>query len=270
MIEQGKTYIVMGLLDSDSIAYRIGKTIESLGGKVIFTVQSERMKRIFIDRNKKMSDEEKASLDIQFCDVTIEEEVKELFGNLGPIAGVVHSIAFVNPKTCLGEEFHTNAFEDLKNGFHISAVSLATVTQYAVPKMENGGAVVALTFASEVAFAYYNWMGVNKAALEAVVRGLSRRHGRDLVRVNAVSAGPLATKAATSIPGFGELGKAWDKISPMPWDPTAEIQNVADVAVFMVGNRSQKVSGQTIYVDGGASITGGELLDYERRPVNEG
>ena len=70
MIEAGKTYLVMGLLDADSIAFAIGKTIESFGGKVIFTVQSERMKKIFFDRSKKLSDEDRENLDIRFCDVT--------------------------------------------------------------------------------------------------------------------------------------------------------------------------------------------------------
>jgi enoyl-[acyl-carrier protein] reductase I len=265
MVVQGATYVVMGLLDSDSIAYAIGKEIEANGGKVVFTVQNERMKKIFFDRSKKMTDAEKAALDIRFCDVTIEAEVKALFDQFTEIAGLVHSIAYVNPKTGLGPEFHTNAIDDLKMGFHISAISLATVSQYAAPKMINGGGIVTLSFASEVAFAYYNWMHVNKAALEAVVRCLARRHGRDLVHVNAVSAGPLATKAATSIPGFGELGHSWEKMSAIPWNPSEEKVYVAKTAVFLVGPGAGKITGQTIYVDGGASIIGGEMLPYERR-----
>ena len=129
MIENGKTYLVMGLLDSDSIAYAIGRKIESFGGKVIYTVQSERMKKIFLDRSDKMTADDLSNLDIRFCDITIEEQVKALFENLGPIAGVVHSIAFANPRTCLGDEFHTDALEDIKLGFHISCASLARVAQ---------------------------------------------------------------------------------------------------------------------------------------------
>ena len=265
MIESGKTYVVMGLLDSNSIAYGIGKSIESFGGKVIYTLQSERMKRIFFDRSKALSDEEKASLDIRFCDVTKDEEVEALFDGIdAPIAGLVHSIAFSNPKTCLGPEFHTDAYEDLRNGFHISAISLATVARYAVPKMTEGGGITALTFASERAYAYYNWMHVNKAALEAVVRGLARRHGKEKVRVNAVSAGPLATKAATSIPGFATLGKTWADASPLMWDPETCQQDVADTTTYLVGPYSKQITGQTIYVDGGASIVGGTMLEHER------
>lgn len=265
MIDSGSTYVVMGLLDADSIAFAIGKMLESFGAKVIYTVQSERMKKIFFDRSKKLTDEDKAGLDIRYCDILNDEEVETLFNGIeGSISGLVHSIAYSNPKTCLGEEFHTDAYEDLEKGFRISAVSLATVTKYAQPKMVDGGAVVALTFASERAFAFYNWMGVNKAALEAVVRGLARRHGKDNVRVNAVSAGPVFTIAAKHIPGFVTLGETWAKSSPLNWDPKQSQPEVAGAVSFLLGPYSKQITGQTLYVDGGASIVGGELLDHER------
>jgi len=265
MIESGATYVVMGLLDPDSIAFAIGQTLESFGAKVVYTAQNERMHKIFFGRSKKLSAEDVAKLDVRFCDVTRDEEVQALFDGIeGPVAGVVHSIAYSNPKTCLGPEFHTDAYEDIEKGFRISAVSLATVTKFAQPKMIDGGAIVALTFASERAFAYYNWMGVNKAALEAVVRGLARRHGKDKVRVNAISAGPIATVAATHIPGFETLGETWTKASPLAWNPEQAQPEVAGAVAFLLGPHARQITGQTIYVDGGASIIGGELLDHER------
>lgn len=264
LLNKGSRYVVMGLLNTDSIAYAIGSLIEQLGGKVVYTVQSERMKRIFFDRSPDLNDEQKAKMDIRFCDVTHPEEVMDLFSNMGPIDGLVHSIAFANPKTCLGEDFHTNALDDIKQAFHISVVSLATVVQYAFPHMPHGGSVLALTFESKVAFPYYNWMGVNKAALEATVRALARRHGRDLVRVNAISSGPVATKAAKSIPHFAFLGKTWRMTSPLPWDVTTEKEEVANAAVFLLGSMSKKITGQVLHVDGGASIVGGQLLPHER------
>ena len=265
MIEAGKTYLVMGLLDPNSIAYYAGELIEKLGGKVIYTVQNERMKKIFLDRALKKEDQEKLeSLDVKFCDVTVEEEVKQLFEDLGEVAGIMHSIAFANPKTCLGEEFHTSAFDDLKLGFHISCVSLATVAQYAQPAMKDGGGIVAMTFESQKAFPYYNWLGVNKAALEGLCRALARRHGKDEIRINSVSAGPLETKAAGSIPGFKELGETWDKMSPLKWDRVEDKQEVANAVVFLMGNMSKKITGQVLYVDGGASVMGSEMLDHER------
>lgn len=267
MIEKGKQYVVMGLLDQDSIAYAIGKTIQRHGGKVIYTVQNERMKRIFFDRSKQLTREEKDSVDIRFCDILIDEEVIGLFDSIGPIKGLVHSIAFANPNTCLGEEFHTAAYLDLKQAFHISCISLSTVTHHAYPLMQGGGSIVALTFASQLAFPYYNWMGVNKAALEATVRALARRHGRDLVRVNAISSGPLSTKAAKSIPHFGVMSRTWRKTSPIPWDVVEDRQCVANTAAFLLGTGAAKITGQVIHVDGGASIMGGELQPFERHPA---
>ncbi len=264
MIEQGRTYIVMGLLNPDSIAYYIGETIERMGGKVVYTMLNERMKKIFLDRSKTIDPAKRDALDIRFCDVTIDEEVEALFSEFDEVAGVVHSIAYGNPKTCLGDEFHTDAYDDLKSGFHISAVSLATVARYAQPKMADGGALCALTFDGTHAYPYYNWMGVNKAALEAVVRGLARRHGKDFLRVNCVSAGPLETKAAGAIPGFSELSSTWESCSPLKWDPEADKQAVADAVVYLVGQYSKKITGQILYVDGGCSIVGGQMQSFER------
>ena len=263
MIEKGATYVVMGLLDSDSIAYAIGESIKKWGGKVVYTVQSERMKRIFFDRSKKMTDEEKAALDIRYCDVLVDEEVINVFKEIGPIKGLVHSIAYANPNTCLGEEFHTAAYNDILQAFHISCVSLATVTRHAAPYMKDGGSIVALSFESRVAFPYYNWMGINKAALEATVRALARRHGRDKIRVNAVSAGPLATKAAKSIPHFAFLSRTWRKKSPLVWDVEQDKDSVAGAATFLVGPYCSKMTGQVMNVDGGACVTGGDLMAIE-------
>ncbi|MBN1417328.1 MAG: SDR family oxidoreductase [Planctomycetes bacterium] len=264
MIEKDATYVVMGLLDDESIAYAIGRGIEAWGGRVIYTVQNERLKRVFLDRSPTLGDAERARLDMRFCDVTIDEEVKRLFEEAGPIAGVVHSIAYANPKTCLGPEFHTDAIEDIELSYHVSCVSLATVARHAQPAMPRGGAIVALSFDTHHVFPHYNWMGVHKAALEALVRALARRHGRDRIRVNAVSAGPLHTKAASRIPGFGQLSEVWDAKSPIPWDPKEDRRAVADAVVFLLGPHSVKITGQVLAVDGGASIVGGPLLPHER------
>ncbi len=264
MIQKDATYVVMGLLDPDSIAFAVGQGIEASGGKVIYTVQNERLKRIFLDRTDKLTPEQKAAIHFEFCDVTVDAQVRQLFEKTGPIAGVVHSIAYANPKTCLGEEFHTDAYDDLKLAFHISCVSLATVVRYAHPQMKEGGSVVALSFESRHAFPYYNWMGVNKAALEAVVRALARRHGRNLIRVNAVSAGPLTTKAAKSIPHFTYLARTWRKASPLPWDPVNDKTEVAQAVLFLLGPHSRKITGQILHVDGGVSAVGGDLLAHEK------
>ncbi len=264
MIEAGKYYLVMGLLDPDSIAYYVGKTIEAQGGRVIYTVQNDVIKRRFLDRAAGLSDEERAKLDFRYCDVTNVEEVRTLFGSLAPLAGIVHSIAFANPRTLLGPEFHTDSMEDVKLSHHISCASLATVLKYGQPKMEAGGSVVAMTFDTTHVYPCYNWMGVQKAALEALVRALARRHGRDQVRVNAISAGPVETKAGKKIPGFENMINMWDSSCPLGWDTTRDKQAVADSVAFLLSPYARKITGHTLVVDGGAALMAGPLLDWER------
>ena len=264
MIEAGKTYLVMGLLDPESLAYTIGATIQRLGGKVIYTIQNELLKKRYLDPSPKLTAEEKAALDCRFCDVSVDDEVKALFAGMGPLAGVVHSVAYANPKTCLGEEFHTDAADDIKKSYHVTCLSLATVTKYAATLMETGGSVVTLSFDTRHVYPLYNWMGVHKAALEALVRALARRHGRDNIRINAVSAGPLSTTASSKIPGFETLMGMWRDSSPLPWDPVKDKQAVADAVVFLLGPKARRITGQVLAVDGGASIVGGSLLAFEK------
>ncbi len=256
----------MGLLDYDSIAYAIGERIVELGGRVIYTAQNERMSRIFLERGAREAAHARRDLDVRYCDVTIDEEIRKLFDEVGPVAGVVHSIAYANPRTCLGEEFHTDAVADVLQSYHISSASFARVVHYAVPRMPEGGAALALTFDTTRVYPFYNWMGVHKAALEAIVRALARRHGRDLVRVNAISSGPLHSKAASKIPGFGKLDRIWSMSSPLPWDTRADKVEVANAAAFLLGPLSRKITGQILYVDGGAAIITGELQPHELDP----
>lgn len=263
MIESNRTYLVMGLLDPDSLAYTIGRTIEDMGGRVIFTVQNDIIKRRFLDRAESLTDDERKAIDFRFCDITDDGQVKTLFEEIGPLAGIVHSIAFANPRTLLNEEFHSDAIDDIKLSHHISCISLATVLRHGGKNLANGGSVVAMTFDTSRIYPFYNWMGVQKAALEALVRALARRHGRDQIRVNAVSAGPLDTKAASKIPGFGGLTELWNKSSPLPWDTTRDKQAVAHAVAFLLGPYAAKITGQTLVVDGGASIVAGQLCEFE-------
>jgi len=255
----------MGLLDRHSIAWAIGQKLQKEGCRVIYTIQSEILKKRYLDSDKELSETEKSEMKFFFCDVTKEEEIKTVFEKSGAVNGVVHSVAYANPNTCLGKEFYTDATADILKSFHVSSVSLATVAKYATAQMRDGGSIVTLTFDSSHAYPLYNWMGVNKAALEAIVRALARKHGKDNIRINAVSAGPVATTASSRIPEFNKLIEWWEKTAPIKWNPETAKNAVAETVAFLLSEKSNLITGQTIYVDGGASIIGGELLDFERK-----
>lgn len=256
--------VVMGLLDHASIAHAVGRWLTRRGRAVIYTFQNELLKKRYWDRDRALTVEERAAIDHRFCDVSDDAQVAALFDDIPAPGGIVHSLAYANPKTLLGTEFHTEATADILKSYQVSAVSLATVARHAVPRMQPGGGLVALTFDSHRAYPCYNWMGVHKAALEALVRALARRHGRDGIAVNAVSCGPLLTSAAQHIPGFEHLLKVWQRISPLPWDPEADKRAVAETVAFLLDGTRQRITGQTIFVDGGASSVHGDLLDAER------
>jgi enoyl-[acyl-carrier protein] reductase I len=266
MVEKGKTYVVMGLLDPESIAWYVGQTIQSLGGRVVYTMQSEMLKAVCLDASPKLTDAERKALEIRYCDVTEDAQVDAVFRDLGPVAGLVHSVAYANPRLLLGKSPHTSAYKEVMKAHHISTVSLATAVRYAQPAMTDGGSVVTLTFDALHAFAHYNWMSVNKAGLEALVRVLARFHGKDNIRVNAVSAGPVQTMAASKIPAFAENAATWKKSAPIGWDLDTGRQDVANAVAFLLGPYARRITGQVLYVDGGAVSVRGDLFDWERVP----
>lgn len=266
MVEKGKTYVVMGLLDPDSIAWYVGQTIRSLGGRVVYTMQNEMLRAVCLDQSPKISESERKALEIRYCDVTEDAQVEAVFNELGPIAGLVHSVAYANPRLLLGCNPHTTAYKEVMKAHHISTVSLATAVRCALPSMAGGGSVVTLTFDSQHAFAHYNWMSVNKAGLEALVRVLARFHGKDGIRVNAVSAGPVQTMAASKIPAFSENADTWRKSAPIGWDLDTGRQDVAHAVAFLLGPYARRITGQVLYVDGGANSVRGDLFDWERTP----
>jgi enoyl-[acyl-carrier protein] reductase I len=135
--------------------------------------------------------------------------------------------------------------------FRTSAYSYQALARHLAPLMGPGTSVVGLDFDASVAWPSYDWMGVSKAALEAVNRYLARELGRQGIRTNLVSAGPIASPAAGGIPGFDGLSDSWPEIAPLGWD-SEDPTPVARTVCFLLSDWSEAISGELIHVDGGA------------------
>ena len=197
----------------------------------------------------------KELIDFNFIPKDIANSIKEDFGNLD---GILHAIAF-SPTEAMGGNFMNTSIEDASTSFEVSAFSLKTLSQGFKSLLNNPASIVALDFDNSQSWPGYDWQGVAKSGLQSVVRYLAYYMGEDGVRVNAVSAGPLATTAAKNIPGFGEMNDEWDQKAPLGWDSKDAIP-VAKVVNFLLSEYSEAVSGEIIHADGGAHSVGGTML----------
>lgn len=260
MLLQGKRILVMGLLDTRSFAWAIGQRAAAEGAEVIYTVQNERFRDSLLRRAFKSEGLSVDDFHILPCDVTKDEEIQGLFEQIeGPLDGLVHSVAYANPKTCLTETMFEAPRADALYALEVSAASLVFVTGAARSKFTRGGSIIALTFDSEHVYPNYNWMGVCKAALEAAARYLARDLGPAGVRVNSLSAGPQKTMAANHIPGFNRIADEWPGRSPIGWDLDGDREAVAGSAIYLLSDLSSRVTGELLHVDGGFHKVGVRL-----------
>ncbi|MDQ2733216.1 MAG: SDR family oxidoreductase [Armatimonadota bacterium] len=256
MLLQGKQIVVMGLVNTQSLAWAIGQKAASLGAEVIYTVQSQRHRDVFLRRSFQKEGLEVDDYRMIPCDVTKDEELQAAFADESlQIDGLVHCIGYANPKTCLAEKLSDAPRQDVLLALEISAASLAFAAAAAQPRLKKGASIVALTFASHQVFPHYNWMGVCKAALEATARYLARDMGPHGIRVNCLSAGPQQTLAAGNIPGFDVMSRVWPARSPLGWDVSSRT-SVADSAAFLLSDLSAGMTGEVLHVDGGFHMMG--------------
>jgi enoyl-[acyl-carrier protein] reductase I len=188
----------------------------------------------------------------------IESVAAEIGSRWGSLDGFLHAIAFA-PGDALGGAFLETPWESAKVAFQTSAFSLKALAWGFLPLMkETGGSIVSLDFDASVAWPIYDWMGVSKAGLEAITRYLARDLGRFGIRVNCVSAGPLRTMAARSIPGFDVLASAWGKQAPLAWD-VKDPEPVARTVAFLLSDWARGITGEIVHVDGGYHAMGAHL-----------
>ncbi|MEY9837700.1 enoyl-ACP reductase FabI [Streptacidiphilus sp. EB103A] len=251
-ILEGKRILVTGVLLETSIAFQVAKLAQEQGAEIILTAfprpsLTERIAKKLPKPCKVLE------LDVTNAEhlAGLAEKVRE---ELGGLDGVVHSIGFA-PQDALGGNFLNTPWESVATAVHVSAFSLKSLTMACLPLMEEGGSVVGLTFDATIAWPQYDWMGPAKAALEATSRYLARDLGKQNVRCNLVSAGPLKSMAAKSIPGFDTLADTWNGRSPLPWDVT-DPEPAGRGVVALLSDWFPKTTGEIVHVDGGLHAIG--------------
>jgi enoyl-[acyl-carrier protein] reductase I len=255
----GKRGLIMGVANDHSLAWGIAKSLFAQGADIAFTYQGE-----VLEKRIKPLAESVGSHIILPCDVTDEASVASVFKTLekewGTIDFLVHAIAFSDKVELRGQYVDTSRSNFLKT-MDISCFSFTSVCKYARPLMkEKGGSILTLTyFGAERVMPHYNVMGVAKAALEASVRYLAVDLGGEGIRVNAVSAGPIKTLAASGVGDFRYLLK-WNQYNA-PLKRNVTIEEVGQSSMYLLSDLSMAVTGEVHYVDCGYNIIGMKALD---------
>jgi len=249
----GKRALIFGVANERSIAWGIAEALHSAGARLGFTYLGEALEK----RVRPLAEGIGADLIVP-CDVTKEDEIKATFQKAAEVWGgldiLIHAVAFANREDLEGRFVDTSRAGFL-TALEISAYSLVALAREAEPLMQDGGSIVTLTYyGSEKVVPNYNVMGVAKAALESSVRYLANDLGPKGIRVNAISAGPIKTLAASGIRGFrGILGVAEER-APLRRNVTQ--REVGNTALYLCSEWGAGVTGETLYVDAGLNILG--------------
>ena len=256
---EGKRALIFGLANDHSIAWGIAQALHREGAIVGFSSVESLMER----RVKPLA----AKLDSPFvepCNVQDDGDITRVFSKwqeqFGELDILIHAVAFAKKEELSGEFINTS-----RDGFllaqDVSAYSLVALAREARPLMNDGGTILTLSYyGAEKAVANYNVMGVAKASLEACVRYLAVDLGKDGIRVNAISAGPVRTLSAAGVSGFKKMHKLFEQISPMR--RPLSIDDLGNSAVYLCSDMSRGTTGEIHYVDGGYNIIGvPEVID---------
>ena len=252
-ILDGKRVLVTGVITDASIAFSVARLAQEEGAEVVLTGYG-RLSLV----NRIAAKLPKPAPVIEL-DATNEEHLAALEANVREhvdgLDGIVHSIAF-GPQDALGGNFLNTPSGSAKTAFEVSAFSYKSLAMAALPLFgENGGSIVGMDFDAQVAWPGYDWMGVAKAALEATSRYVARDLGPKGIRSNLISAGPVKTMAANSIPGFNQFEGVWGTRAPIGWDMT-DPEPAARGVVALLSDWFPKTTGEVVHVDGGVHAMG--------------
>jgi enoyl-[acyl-carrier protein] reductase I len=250
---EGKNALVFGVANDHSIAWGIAQALHEQGATIGFSsIES------LVDKRVRPLAESIGSTFVEPADVQSDADIDRVFARWGETTErldiLVHAMAFAKREDLSGG-FTQTSRDGFALAMDVSAYSLVALTRAARPLLRPGSSVMTLTYyGSEKVVANYNVMGVAKAALEASVRYLAADLGPDGIRVNAISAGPVRTLAASGIAGFKKMYGAFDEVAPLR--SNISIEDVGRTAVYLASDLSSAVTGEVIYVDGGFNIVG--------------
>ena len=256
MLLEGKKILVTGVLTPQSIAFEVARIAQQEGAEIVLSGFGKALALTQRSARRLPRAPEVLEMDVNDDDqiAAVAAHVRNSWGSLD---GFLHAIAFA-PEDALGGAFLDTPRASAEIAFRTSAYSLKALTVGMLALLDEGGSVVSLDFDASVAWPIYDWMGVSKAALEAITRYLARDLGRKSIRVNCVSAGPLRTMAARSIPGFDQIASAWEGRAPLGWDPN-DPRPVAQAVAFLLSDLSSGITGEIVHVDGGYHAMGAGL-----------
>ncbi|MBX6750694.1 MAG: enoyl-ACP reductase FabI [Micromonosporaceae bacterium] len=248
----GKRLLITGVITDQSIAYSVARLAQEQGATVVLTAYG---RVSLVERFAKRLPVEPpvVELDVNNTDhlASLADRVRE---HVDGLDGVLHSIAF-GPQSTLGGGFLTAPWEDVAVALQTSTYSYKALAVACEPLLGRGSAIVGLTFDASQAWPVYDWMGVAKAGLESCNRYLARYLGPKGIRVNLVSAGPLRTMAAKSIPGFAEFEQAWVSRAPLGWELT-NAEPAARTCLALLSDWFPATTGEIVHADGGFHAVG--------------
>ncbi len=255
---KGKRGLIMGVANNRSLAWGIASAAAAAGAELALTYQGDALKK----RVEPLAADLNAAV-VGHCDVTDPKTIDAVFAAVekrwGGLDFLVHAIAFSDKEELDGRYIDTSE-ENFRKTMQISCYSLTAVAQRAEKLMTNGGSILTLTYyGAEKVMPHYNVMGVAKAALEASLRYLAVDLGPQAIRVNAISAGPIKTLAASGIGDFRYILK-WNELNA-PLRRTVTIDDVGRAALFLLSDLSTGVTGEVVHVDAGYHVVGMKAVD---------